>query len=521
MVHSGMRDQANEVIVLLKPQIDNLLIRYPDYRVVFTGHSLGAGAASIATLILQTSYPSICAYCFACPSCVSPSLLPRLQNNVISVLNMHDLVPRMNSSSMHRMKDAFEEVNWKEVIDRIISDLEKAQTDSQIGDLLRFTDRLISSFHLEKVWKPISYKPETPPELPAPSHSNESPFLLESSRKQSPHTIIKNKQRRMQQCGEKKCVCKHNIHSKHCHGQTCMDNRKKRNHMKLSFVVEPEMVIKEPSKSALLLQRYNKKNHSISSLYHSSKAYMTYYDHQKKLLTDYADLTRVLINAYLDNVKQQLDMDLEMKLKELKSTDKPSTEVSTHLVDYMEKQSQLLTGHMQKNCDDLQANLQANYAHFAEQLAVVNRPILPVFSESEIQWIDSTLGSFTKDSSIKALYDSIRQLFTEGFKKREETDWFPYPQLYPPGKLYHLQNNPMNGIMNDYDLVAEVATRLSDNKGASLIKEKEKRDDVRMVEVEKEEFDHYSLHETLFEDHRMGNYVWGLCRLYDKLHEQN
>ena len=59
-VHSGMRDQANEVIVLLKPQIDNLLIHYPDYSIVLTGHSLGAGAASIATLVLQSvSGPSI------------------------------------------------------------------------------------------------------------------------------------------------------------------------------------------------------------------------------------------------------------------------------------------------------------------------------------------------------------------------------------------------------------------------------------------------------------------------------
>lgn len=116
LVHSGMRDQANEVIVLLKPRIDNLLIQYPDYRVVFTGHSLGAGAASIAALVLQTSYPSICAYCFACPSCMSPNLLPRLENNVISVMNMHDLIPRMNSSSMHDVKTGFEGINWKELL---------------------------------------------------------------------------------------------------------------------------------------------------------------------------------------------------------------------------------------------------------------------------------------------------------------------------------------------------------------------------------------------------------------------
>ena len=46
LVHSGMRDEANDVITTLKPLIDKQLIHYPDYRVVFTGHSLGAGAAA-------------------------------------------------------------------------------------------------------------------------------------------------------------------------------------------------------------------------------------------------------------------------------------------------------------------------------------------------------------------------------------------------------------------------------------------------------------------------------------------
>ena len=120
LVHAGMRDQADEIIVLLKPRIDSLLIRYPDYHVVFTGHSLGAGAAAIATLILQTVYPSISAYCFACPSCVSSSLLPCLEHCVVSVQNMHDLIPRMNSSSMHEVKNAFETINWKDLFDVMI-----------------------------------------------------------------------------------------------------------------------------------------------------------------------------------------------------------------------------------------------------------------------------------------------------------------------------------------------------------------------------------------------------------------
>lgn len=117
LVHRGMRDQADDVITLLKPYIDSAFIQYPDYKLVLTGHSLGAGAAAIASLILQTSYPSIKAYCYACPSCVSESLLPRLSDSVVSVLNMHDLVPRMNSSAMHHLRESFDKVNWEEVIE--------------------------------------------------------------------------------------------------------------------------------------------------------------------------------------------------------------------------------------------------------------------------------------------------------------------------------------------------------------------------------------------------------------------
>lgn len=116
LVHSGMREEANDVITILKPIIDMQLILHPNYKVVFTGHSLGAGSAAIATLILQSVYSNVFAYCFACPSCVSLNLLPRLQDCVITVNNMHDFVPRMNSLAMHKVRDIFASLNQNELI---------------------------------------------------------------------------------------------------------------------------------------------------------------------------------------------------------------------------------------------------------------------------------------------------------------------------------------------------------------------------------------------------------------------
>ena len=39
---------------------------------------------------------------------------------------------------------------------------------------------------------------------------------------------------------------------------------------------------------------------------------------------------------------------------------------------------------------------------------------------------------------------------------------------------------------------------------------------VQLVSVEKVEFDPFSLEPSLMEDHRMGNYVCGLCRLFNE-----
>lgn len=120
-MHSGMRDEADEVITKLKPLIDKTLLQYPNYSVVFTGHSLGAGAASIATLILQTSYPHINSLLLLpVPPAMSADLLPRLSSSVISVANMHDAVPRMNSSAMHKAYDAISNADWLQVATRFL-----------------------------------------------------------------------------------------------------------------------------------------------------------------------------------------------------------------------------------------------------------------------------------------------------------------------------------------------------------------------------------------------------------------
>ena len=101
----------------------------------------------------------------------------------------------------------------------------------------------------------------------------------------------------------------------------------------------------------------------------------------------------------------------------------------------------------------------------------------------------------------------LKQVFS---KKEEKGDWFPYPQLYPPGVILHIRNNPTMKNLDDYEVLEEAKKRLDGKTRDRVVS------DTQLVEVDKEEFDHYSLESTLAEDHRMGNYVWGLIRVIDR-----
>lgn len=54
-VHSGMLQSAKFVCSVLAKQniIDDLMVLYPNYNLVITGHSLGAGVAVIVAMLLR------------------------------------------------------------------------------------------------------------------------------------------------------------------------------------------------------------------------------------------------------------------------------------------------------------------------------------------------------------------------------------------------------------------------------------------------------------------------------------
>lgn len=76
------------------------------WRLVVTGHSLGAGCASLLALALKRRSPSLRAWCFSPPGCmVNAPLLAYTRSFVTSVVAGKDCVPRSGTLALNRLVD--------------------------------------------------------------------------------------------------------------------------------------------------------------------------------------------------------------------------------------------------------------------------------------------------------------------------------------------------------------------------------------------------------------------------------
>lgn len=77
----------------------------PEYKLVITGHSLGAGTAALLAIMLKNSYPTLKCYAFSPPGgLVSKALADYSKDFVISVVLGKDLVPRLSLPNMEDLK---------------------------------------------------------------------------------------------------------------------------------------------------------------------------------------------------------------------------------------------------------------------------------------------------------------------------------------------------------------------------------------------------------------------------------
>jgi len=81
---------------------------FKDYDLILCGHSLGAGCASILSLILRPSFPSVRCFAYEPPGCIfDDELSEECAGFITSFVRHDDLVPRLSYHNFETLRDEF------------------------------------------------------------------------------------------------------------------------------------------------------------------------------------------------------------------------------------------------------------------------------------------------------------------------------------------------------------------------------------------------------------------------------
>lgn len=107
MAHKGMAEGANYVAKILKEMgiIEKALALYPEYDLIFTGHSLGAGVACLLALKLRNKFPELKVYAFATPAgLISREAAKMTESFIFTVGVGDDFVMRLGVDSIENLR---------------------------------------------------------------------------------------------------------------------------------------------------------------------------------------------------------------------------------------------------------------------------------------------------------------------------------------------------------------------------------------------------------------------------------
>ncbi|XP_051878477.1 diacylglycerol lipase-beta [Pristis pectinata] len=107
LAHKGILQAATYIYKKLMDDgiLSQAFAIVPEYKLVVTGHSLGAGAASILAIMLHTSYPELRCYAFSPPGgLLSKALSDYSKGFILSVVLGRDLIPRLSLPNVEDLK---------------------------------------------------------------------------------------------------------------------------------------------------------------------------------------------------------------------------------------------------------------------------------------------------------------------------------------------------------------------------------------------------------------------------------
>lgn len=105
--HKGIVQAANYIYrKLINDGILNQAFTIaPEYKLVITGHSLGAGTAAVLSVLLRSAFPGLKCYAFSPPGgLLSKPLADYSKEFIVSVVVGKDLVPRLSIPNMEDLK---------------------------------------------------------------------------------------------------------------------------------------------------------------------------------------------------------------------------------------------------------------------------------------------------------------------------------------------------------------------------------------------------------------------------------
>ncbi|TDH70948.1 hypothetical protein CCR75_005283 [Bremia lactucae] len=125
--HRGMVHAATWLVRHLRDDLVKFSERYIDYKVVATGHSLGAAVAALSTMQLKDSFPKIHCFAFGTPACVTRELAASSYDVVTSVVNGYDCVPRLHQHSLMQLQEEIRQFNWRSALRDMVVEVYRKQ----------------------------------------------------------------------------------------------------------------------------------------------------------------------------------------------------------------------------------------------------------------------------------------------------------------------------------------------------------------------------------------------------------